>query len=146
MTENPSDQRRVAVSERAQLLRCEQDMLFDRQYGQRPMPERVRGARQGRDAHRQHDQQTQRYQGRSADRRCFVATAIYGENAEQTETLRAWRDTMLQPSWLGRFLIGCYYRLSPWLVSILERWPGAPVAGLPGAAHRLPGRPSVIEG
>jgi len=58
---------------------------------------------------------------RVTDKRCFIATAVYGTDAWQTNALRRWRDTVLLPSASGRLLTRIYYRLSPclagWLVA-----------------------------
>ncbi len=52
---------------------------------------------------------------------CFIATAVYGRDALETNVLRAWRDRGLMPSLLGRTLVRCYYELSPRLVPFLHR-------------------------
>jgi hypothetical protein len=52
---------------------------------------------------------------------CFIATAVYGPYAPETNTLRAWRDKALMPSKLGRILVSCYYVLSPYFVTFLKR-------------------------
>jgi hypothetical protein len=45
---------------------------------------------------------------------CFIATAAWGtKDSEQVACLRRMRDERLAPSRAGRWLIGCYYRLSP---------------------------------
>jgi hypothetical protein len=53
---------------------------------------------------------------------CFVATVCYGDvNAPEVVTLRAYRDRHLCNYPQGRFLIQCYYLLSPWVSSLLIR-------------------------
>ena len=54
--------------------------------------------------------------GGRTDKRCFVASSIFGYEANETQWLRAWRDRLLKPSRLGRWGIELYYRLSPSLV------------------------------
>lgn len=122
---NPSDRRPVAVSELAQLARCEQQVLLDQTHGKQRPPERERLAAAGEREHARHDQLARRYQGRPAarDRRCFIASALYGETAWQTEVLRTWRDRVLQPTGWGRVLIAGYYRLSPPLARFLMTHP-----------------------
>jgi len=61
--------------------------------------------------------------GAVTDRRCFIATAVYGPEAEQTNALRAWRDRVLMATRRGRLLIRIYYRLSPRVVHVLDRHP-----------------------
>jgi hypothetical protein len=54
------------------------------------------------------------------DKGCFIATACYGDfNAPEVVTLRNYRDTYLNQSFLGRFLINVYYSFSPFLASII---------------------------
>lgn len=59
----------------------------------------------------------------SSDRRCFVASAVYGLDDPRTEELRRFRDTQLQPSKFGRAAVRLYYRLSPALVLVLDWCP-----------------------
>jgi len=49
----------------------------------------------------------------STDRRCFVASALFGEDAPETEALRQFRDDVLARTTSGRIFIECYYRVSP---------------------------------
>jgi hypothetical protein len=66
------------------------------------------------------------YQG-PRDSRCYIATAVFGASAPETERLREWRDEVLMPTAAGRCLVACYYWLSPKLLilarpnSIMER-------------------------
>jgi len=60
---------------------------------------------------------------RATDQRCFIATAVYGTDAEQTWALRAWRDRVLMASIPGRVLVRMYYRCSPLAVAVLARHP-----------------------
>ena len=113
MSRIETDHRSVAVTDLAQLARCEQQMVLDRQFGKQRPPARERLARAGEAEHRRHDRLARQYQGqgrgRARDARCFVASAVYGESAWQTDVLRNWRD---------RVLIGLYYRVSP----VWVRW------------------------
>lgn len=59
------------------------------------------------------------------DRRCFIATAVYGPAALETEQLRAFRDQVLLPTPLGRLFVRTYYRLSPPLAAWLPHHPFA---------------------
>ncbi len=52
---------------------------------------------------------------------CFIATAIYGVEAPETNALRAWRDRYLMPNLFGRAMVTAYYRISPSIVPILKR-------------------------
>lgn len=59
------------------------------------------------------------------DRRCFVATYIYGTNDPITWNLRWYRDEVLMPHWFGRGVVRTYYCLSPYLIKIARRYPYA---------------------
>jgi hypothetical protein len=111
--------KRILASDLGKLAYCEQKLRFDSVYGDRA-PERVRKLRDsGTAAHSRFETE-----GRGGDRRCFVATCIYGSDAIETNALRSFRDRTLLPSPAGRFLVAIYYSVSPHLVPILERFPG----------------------
>lgn len=59
----------------------------------------------------------------STDKRCFVATCIYGQEAWQTESLRQYRDKKLMKSWLGKLVVQLYYAVSPVAVKVIEYAP-----------------------
>ncbi len=52
---------------------------------------------------------------------CFIATAVYGEHALQTNLLRRYRDNTLQRSFFGRMFIDVYYTISPPIARILQK-------------------------
>ncbi len=56
----------------------------------------------------------------SEDKRCFIATHLYGVDDQRTVLLRNFRDRRLMTNWSGRLLIKVYYRLSPYLVSTCQ--------------------------
>ncbi len=58
-----------------------------------------------------------------ANKNCFIATAIYGTDAPQTNALRKWRDTRLLTNRLGRAVVVSYYKIAPMLVPVLQRSP-----------------------
>ena len=55
MTHIETDGRPVAVTDLAQLARCEQQILLDSQFGKQRPPARERLARAGAAEHRRHD-------------------------------------------------------------------------------------------
>ena len=57
----------------------------------------------------------------STDKRCYVASYLYGMEDQRTETLRQFRDNALQCSPGGRTLIAVYYRLSPMVIEISKK-------------------------
>lgn len=52
---------------------------------------------------------------------CFIATAVYGADATETNALRVWRDKRLLPTMTGRALVSCYYVVSPYVAKFLKR-------------------------
>ncbi|WP_230946671.1 CFI-box-CTERM domain-containing protein [Burkholderia cepacia] len=102
---------------------CEQKATFDRQYGDaRPLSVRAKAAA-GTFEHVRF--QVEGKTRAAVDRRCFIATAVYGEDARETNFLRSWRDRVLLSSVVGRLLTACYYLMSPRVARALERSPRA---------------------
>jgi len=54
---------------------------------------------------------------------CWIATQAYGEGALELDVLRTWRDEVLLPTGMGRVVVACYDRCSPWMVRWLEHRP-----------------------
>ena len=54
---------------------------------------------------------------------CYVATAVYGADAPEVDTLRRWRDEVLRRRPIGRAAMAWYYRASPSLVRWLQGRP-----------------------
>lgn len=52
------------------------------------------------------------------DKRCYIASHLYGIDDSRTEALRSFRDKNLLNHRPGKILVNIYYRLSPTLVSI----------------------------
>lgn len=59
-----------------------------------------------------------------SDKRCFVACYALGEDHEDTQVLRVWRDRHLSQNKAGRAFITIYYALSPWVIKIAAPIPG----------------------
>lgn len=57
----------------------------------------------------------------NTDKRCYVASYLYGVEDPRTETLRQFRDNTLQCSPGGRILIAFYYWLSPVVIKLSKR-------------------------
>jgi hypothetical protein len=49
---------------------------------------------------------------------CYIASAVYGPNAQETDAFRRWRDHVLVRSFCGRVFVRFYYAVSP----ALARW------------------------
>ena len=56
-----------------------------------------------------------------SDKRCFIATHLYGLEDIRTYKLRQFRDRYLIDHWLGRTLVKAYYWLSPYWVRVCEK-------------------------
>lgn len=110
----------VSVTEVAGLLYCERKAYYDARYGKRTPPEVEARARQGERAHLAFALEGRE---RASDARCFVASAVYGADAPQTQALRQWRDRALMHSALGRLGVRLYYAVSPTIAAALIRHP-----------------------
>lgn len=55
------------------------------------------------------------------DKRCFIASHLYGIDHEKTQRLRIYRDCHMKKKRLGRMAIAIYYTLSPWWVWLARR-------------------------
>lgn len=100
---------------------CEQKAVYDRERGDaRPLDVRIKAAT-GTFEHLRFQVEGQTSQ--IVDKRCFIATQVYGGEAWQTNALRAWRDKVLMPRAAGRAVVRLYYAVSPSIASILERRP-----------------------
>lgn len=112
---------RISISDVVAIVYCERQAVLDRQFGRRRTADVARMAAEGQERHKHFEQKGLREQ----DRRCFVASAIYGADAPETNALRAWRDQRLMPSAAGRALVAIYYCLSPLALTYIAPLPGA---------------------
>lgn len=118
MTAKPGVKRHT-ITDIVATVYCEQKAVFDRERG-RIESRDVRAKREdGIAQHKRFEHAGRRSAGQ--DRRCFIATAVYGPDAAETDFLRTWRDRALMPSMAGRAAVFLYYRVSPLLLPILER-------------------------
>jgi len=104
---------------------CERKAYLKATIGDVDTPESARRRRAGSRHHQEFDRQVQRHHNapRSGDRRCFIATAVYGLNDARTEELRRFRDESLAASEVGRVMISVYYVVSPGFARWLDRSP-----------------------
>lgn len=116
-------ERAVSATQLAEMGSCEKRMVLAHRLGERTTLAQRQGRVRGNEAHL-------RYlaQGLEAkDRRCFIASCVFGPDALETQQLRGYRDAVLLPRWWGRCLVAVYYRTAPSVCRLLECWP----AGLP---------------
>ena len=99
----------VSISEVVAIVYCERQTVLDKKYGRKRSRQVEQHASDGSARHKSFERAGRAQQ----DRRCFVATAIYGADAPQTDLLRQWRDARLAPHAIGRAIIAVYYVLSP---------------------------------
>lgn len=116
----------VTAKELAEMGFCEKRVQLAHLYGDHVTPEQQEARLRGREAH-------QRYlvdgMASSGDRRCFVATCVFGPDAVETHVLRAYRDTLLLRRWWGRWVVTVYYRVAPSICRVLM-WSPMATAGL----------------
>lgn len=128
-------------SDLAALVKCELELVWTKD-GKRPtaeVRERQRASGVGEVLHRQAQVSMETYHNRPRDpartpepagsaasvqdKRCFVASAVYGPSARETDELRAWRDRELSGRPVGAWAVRVYYSLSPPLVRLMGRVP-----------------------
>lgn len=112
---------KITASEMADACVCEQRVLFDRQRGCRRSESQARAMAAGDAAHREMHRRA--LPDPLGDRRCFVASAVWGPDDGRTCTLRAWRDEWLLKWWWGRAATLAYYWASPAFVRLVRRSP-----------------------
>ena len=103
----------VSATELANLGKCEKQVQLRHTLGERYTESQLHMMREGNAVHERY------YKQLSRDRRCFIATAMYGQDAWQTCLLRHFRDHYLMPHAVGRFCVKAYYRMSPPLATYL---------------------------
>lgn len=111
----------VSAKKLAEMGFCEKRMLLAHVHGEAASPGQREAMKQGSTVHRQFYEQGGAAQ--KSDRRCFVATCLFGEMAPQTQSLRAFRDAVLLASPWGRVLVHAYYLVGPWMCAVFERCP-----------------------
>lgn len=98
---------------------CEQQAVYDRERGEARSLDVHMKAAAGTFEHKRFELEGKTLA--AVDRRCFIASAIYGGDAPQTNDFRAWRDRVLMRSRIGRSCVRIYYCVSPHLLPILSR-------------------------
>lgn len=113
----------TGASELAEMGVCEQRIALTARLGKRRSSQQQASANAGTERHQAFHRAAILGQpgvstSEPADKRCFIATAVFGESP-QTVTLRRFRDRVLVPLPVGRYLIRVYYRCSPVLADFI---------------------------
>jgi len=82
--------------------------------GAKPSAEAIVARVKGEESHEQLNKDAN-------DRRCYIASHLYGIDDPRTNLLRDFRDSCLLEYFLGRAFISIYYLISPTLVSVSRR-------------------------
>lgn len=109
----------LSASKIAQLGFCEHRVRLEATLGERTTSSQDAAREAGDRAHARFHHQGQIGRTPEPKRWCFVATALYGETAPETDALRQFRDRVLRRSAIGRALIARYYRHSPSFAAFL---------------------------
>lgn len=130
------------ISQIVATVYCERQALLDRQHGEARTADVHIKAAEGIADHKRFEREGKALA--AADRRCFIASAIYGPDAPETNEFRAWRDRVLRSTWAGRMVIATYYRIAPSVATVLLRRQGCAAAFrwiLNGVLRLIRGRP-----
>lgn len=110
-------QRPISCSELGTVTKCAQAYAFHCNNTKQTSNAHHR-MRAGTKHHENFNEQIKRQE--RTDKRCFIATHIYGENAIQTQKLRAFRDNTLLRYNVGQKFVRQYYRYSPAVIEICK--------------------------
>lgn len=133
-------ERPVSAKDLAEMGFCEKRVLLAHLHGQRLTLEQRRSVERGRQAHeRYYREGVAAASATGSDRRCFVATRLYGEAAWQTEALRRYRDEVLSRRGWSRYIVVAYYAIAPVVCRLLSWLPclRSPARVLVGMAVRI---------
>jgi hypothetical protein len=109
--------RQASVTELAKMGKCERQVYLDHHHGE----DTSLTAKFIKRGNQEHEQFNRQLSGK--DKRCFIATAVFGIDAIETNILRQFRDMHLIPYSLGRMIISLYYSISPYIVIVIEKHP-----------------------
>lgn len=112
----------IPISELGEVGICERRVYLRAKYGKRTNAQREQRLERGTAIHQAAYEQ-KRPDEMAQDKRCFIATAVYGDAAWETSHLRDWRDDVLLRSCAGRAAVGLYYKVSPAVARACDRSP-----------------------
>lgn len=124
--------KRIAVTQLINITKCENQTVLNTIYKPKLDKEIKERQKMGIKDHKKFENMNNKYSGDTArvvnemnktnDKRCYVATAVFGAYSPETLILRKWRDEKLKPILIGRLFIKIYYKLSPFLLRVLPKW------------------------
>lgn len=124
--------KRVAVTELVNMTKCENQTLLNTVYKPKLANDVKQRQKEGISDHKKFEKLNNKYannsqrviseMNKSSDRRCYVATAIFGNTSPETTVLRRWRDQTLSQYYAGRLFIQAYYKISPLLLRMMPSW------------------------
>lgn len=112
----------TSASDLAQMAICERQVLLRAKMGDRKTARQAVAARRGNAVHDRIHREGHTPLSREAptDKRCFIATAVYGMDAPETTRLRRFRDEVLLENSAGRWVVALYYQISPPIAGMLD--------------------------
>jgi len=124
--------KRVAVTQLVNMTKCENQTLLNTVYKPKLANDVKQRQKEGISDHKKFEKLNNKYannsqrviseMNKSSDRRCYVATAIFGNHSPETTVLRKWRDQTLSQYYVGRLFIQAYYKTSPMLLRVMPSW------------------------
>lgn len=124
--------KRISATELAKLGKCEKQLILNNVYQNTKENKEVEEKRlKGIEQHKVFEENNKRIMenqrntpqyDRPVDKRCYLATAIFGVSAPETIFLRKWRDDFLKKYYFGRVFIKYYYSISPFLIRKSPAW------------------------
>jgi len=117
--------KKIPVTEFAKMGYCETQLVLNKKHKNEGQSYRDQAAiSRGNKEHDAFDARVKKqhipYQAAN-DKRCFVASCVYGQEHPKTERLRRFRDRSLLPTSTGRALVKLYYSVSPKVLPLLEK-------------------------
>lgn len=111
----------VAATTLAKQTRCERQMILDERYGQVLSKKAEASIANGNRVHELIYRKG--HTPSSKDTRCFIASVVFGIDADETVFLRQYRDRTLLAGRVGRSAVALYYRASPAIADFLRQHP-----------------------
>ncbi len=108
----------LTAKELAEMGFCEKRIQLAHLYGEQVAPEQQLARERGQAGHQRYFEEGM---ASAQDRRCFVATCLFGQSSREAHALRTYRDTVMLYSRWGRCAVVFYYRIGPAACWILDR-------------------------